>query len=188
MQEGKGIRPPAAGPWGAAGHRDRLPEVAEPNQDSSGVRVFPPILFVGGLAIGFLVQWLVPLPIVPASTPLLAALVHRLGAALVVLWLALSIYAVATFRRAGTTPNPTRPTTALASGGPYRFTRNPMYLALAFLQAGIALYWNVFWPLAALVPVLYIVRHAVIDREERYLEGKFGDEYRAYQARVRRWL
>ena len=100
--------------------------------------------------------------------------------------MALDIWAVATFRRLGTTPNPAGPTTALAVGGPYRFTRNPMYLGLVFLMAGLAFLANALWPLV-LLPVV-IVRRAVIDREERDLTAEFGEEYLRYKARVRRWL
>ncbi|MBV8230410.1 MAG: isoprenylcysteine carboxylmethyltransferase family protein [Planctomycetaceae bacterium] len=100
--------------------------------------------------------------------------------------MALDIWAVATFRRLGTTPNPAGPTTALAVGGPYRFTRNPMYLGLVFLMAGLEFLANALWPLV-LLPVV-IVRRAVIDREERYLTAEFGEEYLRYKARVRRWL
>jgi len=102
--------------------------------------------------------------------------------------LALDIWAVATFRRLGTTPNPAGPTTALAVGGPYRFTRNPMYLGLVFLMAGLAFLANALWPLVLLPVVIVIVRRAVIDREERDLTAEFGEEYLRYKARVRRWL
>jgi protein-S-isoprenylcysteine O-methyltransferase Ste14 len=81
-----------------------------------------------------------------------------------------------------------RPTTAIVFTGPYRFTRNPMYLGLALLQAGLAMVTNSLWPLLTLAPVIVAVRRLVIDREERYLEAKFGEEYRAYKARVRRWV
>ena len=79
-------------------------------------------------------------------------------------------------------------TTALAVGGPYRFTRNPMYLGLVFITAGLALLANALWPLILLPVVIVILRRAVIDREERYLTAKFGEEYLQYKARVRRWL
>jgi protein-S-isoprenylcysteine O-methyltransferase Ste14 len=110
------------------------------------------------------------------------------GLFLVVVWLLLGISAVVTFRRAGTTPNPTKPTTALAFGGPYRFTRNPMYLGLVLLVVGLALVMNSIWLVIMSVPVLLLLRQAVILREERYLEGKFGEDYLAYKKRVRRWI
>jgi protein-S-isoprenylcysteine O-methyltransferase Ste14 len=92
------------------------------------------------------------------------------------------------FRRAGTTPNPTQPTTALVVRGPYRFTRNPMYLSLAALYLGGALRLNSLWPLVLFPVVITLIEWRVIAREERYLEAKFGDAYRAYKAGVRRWI
>ena len=153
--------------------------------DRSGVRIFPPLIYLGGLFLGFLLHWRLPLPIVPA---VLVGPLRLLGAFCLVAGLALTIWAVATFRRVGTTRHPAGPTTALAVGGPYRFTRNPMYLGLVFITAGLALLANALWPLVLLPVVIAIVRRAVIDREERYLTAKFGEEYLRYKARVRRWL
>ena len=153
--------------------------------DRSGVRIFPPLIYLGGLFLGFLIHWRLPLPIVPA---VLVGPLRLLGAFCLVAGLALTIWAVATFRRVGTTHHPAGPTTALAVGGPYRFTRNPMYLGLVFITAGVALLANALWPLILLPVVIVILRRAVIDREERYLTAKFGEEYLQYKARVRRWL
>ena len=83
---------------------------------------------------------------------------------------------------------PMKPTTALVTSGPYRVTRNPMYVGMAFLYAGLALSLGVIWALALLPAVLLMVDRLVIAREERYLEAKFGEEYRDYKRRVRRWL
>jgi protein-S-isoprenylcysteine O-methyltransferase Ste14 len=113
----------------------------------------------------------------------------RLGGwALVALALLLAASAGLLMFRAGTTPNPRRPTTALVLHGPYRFTRNPMYLALALLYLGAALLVNSAWPLALFPVAIMLVERWVIAREEAYLERVFGDAYRAYKARVRRWL
>ncbi|HEV2446437.1 MAG TPA: isoprenylcysteine carboxylmethyltransferase family protein [Candidatus Sulfopaludibacter sp.] len=90
-------------------------------------------------------------------------------------------------RRAGTSPNPNRPTTALVVTGPYRFTRNPLYLSMALIYAGIALAASFLGALVLLPVAMAIVdRNAVL--EEAYLERRFGDAYRAYKARVRRWV
>jgi protein-S-isoprenylcysteine O-methyltransferase Ste14 len=83
---------------------------------------------------------------------------------------------------------PNRPASALATGGPYHFTRNPMYVGMALLYIGLALVLNTAWPLVFLPLVLLIIDAAVIRREERYLISAFGEEYRAYCSRVRRWL
>ena len=80
------------------------------------------------------------------------------------------------------------PTTAIVVHGPYRFTRNPMYVSLVGLYAGVTLFVNSAWPLILLPAVVLLVQRQVIAREEAYLEAKFGEEYRAYKARVRRWI
>jgi protein-S-isoprenylcysteine O-methyltransferase Ste14 len=89
--------------------------------------------------------------------------------------------------RAGTTPNPTRPTTWLIILGPFQLTRNPMYLAWELICVGVGLTANALWPIVMAVPAALVTRRLVIDKEERYLERKFGPEYQQYKARVRRW-
>jgi len=159
--------------------------MTDTNSDTSGVRIFPPAIYLAGLAAGFLLFWLWPVHLGPPG----AVLALRVaGGLLIAVGLALPLWAAATFHGVGTTVNPTRPTTALAFGGPYRFTRNPMYLGLALLSTGVALVANALWPLLALPFVLWIVRRMVIDREERYLDAKFGEEYSEYKKRVRRWV
>ena len=153
--------------------------------DNAGVRVIPPVVFLGGLAVGYLIQWMRPIPILPPWGSLAVRIVGVVAIGLG-FWVMLS--AVALFRRLKTPPEPWEPTTNLALDGPYRFTRNPMYLGMALVLGGLALAGNALWPLVALVPVVIIIRTQVIAREERYLEAKFGDEYRAFKARVRRWF
>ena len=88
----------------------------------------------------------------------------------------------------GEHPNPYKPTKAMISTGPYGFSRNPMYLCLTLLLVGIAFLVNTVWPVALLPALLIFIHYGVIRREESYLERLFGDEYRRYRARVRRWL
>jgi protein-S-isoprenylcysteine O-methyltransferase Ste14 len=157
------------------------------NIQSSGVRVFPPLLYAAGIGAGYLLHWWWPVrPMTAGSGLLLVA--RAVGWVFITASILLPIWAVGLFRRAGTTPNPMRPTTALVFTGPYRFTRNPMYLGLTLLQVGLAMVTNTLWPLLTLAPVLVAVRLLVIGREERYLEAKFGEKYGAYKAQVRRWL
>jgi len=153
--------------------------------DTSGVRVLPPLVYFTGLTAGLLLDRVWPVRIVP---PAMGPVLGVAGWVLVAIGLLLPISAVILFRRAGTSPVPTRPTTALAFGGPYRFTRNPMYLGLALVQTGVGLIANALLPVVFLVPVLFVIRRYVIDREERYLERKFGESYLSYKQRVRRWL
>jgi len=153
--------------------------------DTSGVRIFPPAIFVIALVAGFLVQWAWPVHIVPAAWARLALVV---GLVLILKWLVLAVWAVRTFRRVGTTPNPTKPTTALALGGPYRFTRNPMYVGLTLMQVGVALAANALWPLVFVVLSIVVAQRTVIVPEEAYLARKFGAPYLEYKKRVRRWI
>jgi len=152
--------------------------------DRSGVRIFPPVVHVAAIAIGFLIQWLAPVRFEGDLRP--AGL--RAGCALIAIALALIAWTAAVMFRAGTTPNPTRPTTALVTHGPFRLTRNPMYLAWEFVCIGVGLAANALWPMLMAIPAAFVIRRLVIDKEERYLEEKFGAEYRDYKARVRRWM
>jgi len=101
--------------------------------------------------------------------------------------MALFVSSAGKFRAAGTAVPANKPTTAIVRTGPYRFSRNPIYLAFSLLQLGIAIWVNSLWLLATLAVALALI-HVVIAREERYLERKFGAEYLAYKASVRRWL
>jgi protein-S-isoprenylcysteine O-methyltransferase Ste14 len=91
-------------------------------------------------------------------------------------------------RRAGTNVDPRAPALLIVTHGPFRFTRNPLYLSLTLLTIGLALCFNIIWALVTLVPTLIIMRQGVILREERYLEGKFGQPYLDYKRTVRRWI
>jgi protein-S-isoprenylcysteine O-methyltransferase Ste14 len=91
-------------------------------------------------------------------------------------------------RKAETNINPYEPLTTIVIEGPYRFTRNPLYLATTLIYGGIAVRLNVLWATLVLPLVLAVIQRGVIEREERYLERKFGEEYTQYKARVRRWI
>jgi len=153
--------------------------------DNAGVRIPPPVVYLAGLVGGYLVQWLWPIRI---AAPPLAVWLRLAGLAVVVAGVVLPASAVMLFHSLGTSPNPTKPAVALAVDGPYRFTRNPMYLGLALLVAGLALLGDALWPLLAVIPCVWIIHTQVIAREEAYLERKFGDDYRTFKSRVRRWL
>ena len=142
------------------------------------MRIFPPAIHLVAIAIGFLLQWVVPIRISGMLVPGVLVLAIAVG---------LSVWAVILMARAGTTPNPTRPTTALLIRGPYRFTRNPMYLAWELIVVGVGMAANAPWVIVMAVPAALLTRRLVIDKEERYLESKFGTEYLNYKSRVRRW-
>jgi len=150
--------------------------------DRSGVKVPPPLFYVAGFLIGVALEVAVPIAALPLALALAAALI---GAAI---WLALDGWAMLRFQRAGTSMVPMRPTTALVTSRPYRVSRNPMYLGMVVLYVALALSLGVIWALALLPVVVLAVDRLVIAREEAYLDRKFGDEYREYKRRVRRWL
>ncbi|HEY6257032.1 MAG TPA: isoprenylcysteine carboxylmethyltransferase family protein [Xanthobacteraceae bacterium] len=151
--------------------------------DSSNAVVRPPIALVLAIFVSLGIDWLLPLRFVPANIParLLGVFVFALG-------LALAGWAIITFRAAGTHVETYKPTSTIVVNGPYRFTRNPIYTGMFVGLIGLAMAFNNLWMLAAVVPFYCVIRYGVIAREEAYLEGKFGDEYRAYKTRVRRWL
>jgi protein-S-isoprenylcysteine O-methyltransferase Ste14 len=155
---------------------------SDPPRDAPGVVAFPPLLYTAALGIGLLLHWLAP------RHPLPATAARLLGAVFVVGSAGLARWGERTMRRAGTNVDPRQPALELVVEGPFRYSRNPLYLALTGLYLGITLLVNAVWPLVLLVPLLAILRWGVIGREERYLEAKFGEPYRAYRARVGRWL
>jgi len=110
------------------------------------------------------------------------------GLALVLAGIALTVWSVVTFRRAHTTVIPWEQVSAMVTTGPFRWSRNPIYLADAIAYLGGTLLIRSWWPLLVLPGILLVMRRKVIDREERYLTQRFGDGYREYQLRVRRWL
>ena len=145
--------------------------------------VRPPIALVLAFIAGLAFDWLYPLPFVPAGLP------HAwVGAGVFVLGLALVIWAIRTLKAGGTPVQGYKPTSAIVDRGPYRFTRNPIYGGMFVGLAGLAVAFDTLWLLAALVVFFTIVRLGVVAREEAYLDRKFGDAYRDYRARVRRWL
>ena len=152
--------------------------------DNAGVRFPPPFIYLGTLLLGLAAERFVALRSFGIDRWLLVAT----GALLFAAGAATMLAAAGLFRRLGTHVPPSRPTTLIATTGPYRWTRNPMYLGMALVYAGIAVGFDGAIALALLPLVLIVIQRQVIAREERYLEAKFGDDYRRYKAEVRRWL
>ncbi len=157
-------------------------EEATSTSDSPRIIAPPPLIYVGGLTIGIILHWLKPLPFVPGNLAL------PLEAIFIAVSVVLFVTALRTFAKAKTNVDPRKPTTRIVSTGPYRFSRNPIYLSMTLLSVGIALWVNTLWMLIILVPVLLIMQFGVIAREETYLTRKFGEEYLRYTSNVHRWL
>jgi protein-S-isoprenylcysteine O-methyltransferase Ste14 len=111
-----------------------------------------------------------------------------LGVSVILVAVVLFALCIREFQAAGTPVQPGRPTTVIIKTGPYRFSRNPVYLSLTLFQIGIGIWVNSVWILGMVVPTLVLMSYGVIAREERYLERKFGREYLQYKSSVRRWL
>ena len=150
-------------------------------QDSSKAAPAP-LIYAGVLLVGVLLSLAFPVNFLPRPVTWIA------GAACVLLPFLLGFVALGAMRRAGTSVKPYKPTTALLTEGPFRLTRNPLYLGMTIQYVGLALLFNALWAIVLLPVALLIVQVAVIKREERYLEQTFGEEYRAYKAKVRRWI
>jgi protein-S-isoprenylcysteine O-methyltransferase Ste14 len=151
--------------------------------DTAQVIIRPPVAWGLAIIAGLALDWLVPLSFLPADLP-----AGLLGAMVFVLALALFAWAIVTITRAGSNVPTNLPTTAIVESGPYRYTRNPIYLAMFLGLIGLAIAFDNVWLLMMLVPFALVIRYGVVAREEAYLERKFGDVYRGYRSRVRRWL
>lgn len=115
-------------------------------------------------------------------------LTRPIGWVLVGIGLALFLATLLTFWRHHTTVNPYKAATELCTSGPFRFSRNPIYLGDWFILAGVSLLMKTWWPLLFSPIIWLMLRYGVIRHEEAHLEGKFGDAYREYKSRVRRWI
>jgi protein-S-isoprenylcysteine O-methyltransferase Ste14 len=151
--------------------------------DTAHVIIRPPIAWALAVLAGLALQWLMPLPFMPAAVP-----AGWIGGAVFAIAFALAVWAIATITRAGSNVPTNMPTTAIVESGPYRFIRNPIYVGMFLGLVGLAMAFDSLWLLVALVPFALVIRYGVVAREEAYLERKFGDVYRRYRSRVRRWL
>jgi protein-S-isoprenylcysteine O-methyltransferase Ste14 len=151
-----------------------------------GVPFPPPFLFVAGFVAGLaLERWVRRIHPIGDDLAALAALAGGLG---VLLGLTIVGWGLLVFVRARTGIMPVRPARRLVVSGPYRFSRNPMYVGLGALYLGLALVFDVAWPILLFPLVVVALSRLVIRREERYLADAFGEDYSAYTRRVGRWL
>jgi protein-S-isoprenylcysteine O-methyltransferase Ste14 len=152
------------------------------NADNPGVIAPPPLIYASALLAGLLTNRRYHIPFLPRP------LARMLGWPLIVGGFAVGLLGSRQMRRAETNVSPYRPATAIVTEGPYRFTRNPLYLSMTLLYGGVSALANALPPVLLLPLVLHLMRRGVIEREESYLERKFGDVYLEYKVRVPRWI
>jgi len=152
-------------------------------RDDRGVVLLarPPIVYLISILVGFGLNAVWPVELVPRA-------IEPLGGSLILLAVALFVLSVREFRRAPTPIRSRKAVTAVITTGPYRFSRNPIYVSFTLLQVGLAMGTNSAWVAGTLIPTLVLISYGVIAREERYMAQKFGDEYLRYTASVRRWI
>jgi protein-S-isoprenylcysteine O-methyltransferase Ste14 len=150
--------------------------------DRAGVVAPAPVFYLVPIALAAAAEFLIPTSLLPSRVGVPLAVV------LIVTSIALVTWAVRALAAAHTAFDARKSTTALVVSGPFRLSRNPTYLSLTLLQLGLAFAAQSAWLLIAVVPAVIATHWCVIRREERYLEAKFGEEYRNYAATVRRWI
>jgi protein-S-isoprenylcysteine O-methyltransferase Ste14 len=155
---------------------------ADQPQDNPGVIAFPPLIWLVNAVISVLVHLFIRLPIMSYGIHVVCGIV------LIILAPTLALSALRTMKAAGTNVHPSEPVLAFVRGGPFRFTRNPMYLALCLVQVALGLFLNDWITLLFVVPLALILHYGVVLREERYLIAKFGEPYLQYKREVRRWI
>ena len=141
----------------------------------------PPIIFLASILLGIALNWVWPLHFMPRKIGLVGPLVTASA-------ILLFLLSYREFRAAGTSVRGSTRSTTIVRTGPYRFSRNPIYLAFMLFVLGVSLWLNNFWLLVALVPAVGLIRMIVIPREERFLERNFPDQYLSYKAAVHRWV
>jgi protein-S-isoprenylcysteine O-methyltransferase Ste14 len=158
--------------------------VSRSASDIPGVIAPPPLIFLGFLALGWGAGRLIDEPTLGLDRTTQAGI----AIAGLVLGLAVEAWAAGLFHKAKTAIQPWKPSTALVTGGVYRFTRNPIYLGFAVTYLALAVGLDSPLAILLLIPCLLVVDRFVIQREETYLAARFGADYDAYRRRVRRWL
>jgi protein-S-isoprenylcysteine O-methyltransferase Ste14 len=151
----------------------------------AGVMTRPPFLYLGCLILGLVLDHVLPLPVALPETALVR---WTASGGLILLGVAIMGAGVSNFSRAATPVPSNKPVRALVTSGIHGWSRNPIYVGMFLLYAGIGLAARSPWVLILTLPLAIALRYGVVAREEAYLERRFGDAYRDYKARVRRWL
>jgi protein-S-isoprenylcysteine O-methyltransferase Ste14 len=155
-----------------------------PKEGGAQVRFPPPLIFFGAILLGVIVQRVA----VPLSLPLAPGLRVTAGVLILACAVSLVVSARILFKRTGQSPIPWKPTPELILQGPYRFTRNPMYVGVTLFLLGLGLTVNNLWISLFAAPALLAVHFIAVLPEERYLSEKFGESYRSFLAQVRRYV
>lgn len=159
--------------------------MTEPADDHPGVIAPPPLIVAAALVVGLVLDWLVPAYVLAVLFGVTTRMVA--GVLLAATGLAMVVVAGHLFHRLGTNAFPWQPTLVLATHHIYGYLRNPMYVGMIMIAAGIAIALASDWTLALLVPAAIVLHRGVVMREERYLAAKFGEDYRQYLAKVPRY-
>jgi protein-S-isoprenylcysteine O-methyltransferase Ste14 len=157
----------------------------ETGTGTAGVIARPPLLFLAALLLGYVLERLAPLPV---PVPQIDLVRWIIAGSLIFIGLALAAAGIRNFSRAGTPVPTNEPTRALVTTGIHGWTRNPIYLGMLLVYGGIGVAALSPWTLILTLPLAITIRYGVVAREEAYLERRFGDAYRGYKTRVRRWL
>lgn len=155
------------------------------SRDNPGVIAPPPLLALAVVLLGLALDWLLPAYVLTVLLPLTARLV--IGALLLAASAGLAVPAILAFRTAGTHVEPWKASSALVTAGVFRFVRNPMYVGLILLLAGLSVLLASDWMLVMTIGLVPVLHFGVVKREERYLAAKFGDAYRRYRDAVPRY-
>lgn len=160
----------------------REPSSTATSRDHSQAITLPPFIFAAFFAAGAVLDALWPVAVLPPAVQ------YGLGGALLAAGVSVAVPTLRAFRRHRTTLHVRQPATALITDGPFRWSRNPAYLSVTLFYLGAAVMVDSLWIVALSAPAILVLTYGVIMREERYLERRFGDAYRRYRTRVRRWL
>ena len=150
--------------------------------DNANVIAVPPLIYGAALVLGSVIHFLFPISILPSNPG------RWLGVPLILAAVLIVASAFRALGRAKTAFDVRQPTTTIVTDGPFRYSRNPMYLSLTLLYMGLAVLINSLWILLLILPVVVVIQNGVVKREEQYLERKFGEAYLRYKAQVRRWI
>lgn len=144
--------------------------------------MLPPLPCLIGLLVGLACDWLWPWPIVRYMFAL------PLGILLIGVMIVISIGTNKAFKLHATPPDPSEETSAIIDTGPFKYSRNPVYLAVVILQVALGFVFNNTWIVLFAIPAMIMIHYVVVLGEEAYLEAKFGDKYLRYKSQVRRWI